>query len=127
MAGTTNGVIETATGDLLRAGSVDFENDGSFNETTETYKTDVPVPPKVRKAGASGNHDRWNGTAWVEVAQPAAEPRTVLLDPILISALPPPVRGCLAYVTDDVGGEVVVFCDGTDWRRVTDRIVASRT
>ncbi len=127
MASTTNGVIETSSGDLLRAGRSDFENDGSFDAGTETYKTDVPVPPTIRKAGASGNFDRWNGSVWVEIAQPAAEPVVVILTPILISALPTPVRGCLAYVTDDIGGEVLVFCDGTDWRRVTDRAVVSTT
>jgi hypothetical protein len=31
----------------------------------------------------------------------------------------------LIYVTDDVGGAVVAFTDGTDWRRVTDRAVIS--
>ncbi len=31
------------------------------------------------------------------------------------------------YVTDDVGGAVPCFSDGTDWRRCTDRAVASTT
>lgn len=66
---TQNGVIETATGDLLRAGSSDFENDGSFDAGTETYKTDVPVPAKI-KFGDDANMHRWNGSAWVEVAAP---------------------------------------------------------
>lgn len=33
--------------------------------------------------------------------------------------------GCLVYVTDDVGGAVPAFSDGTDWRRVTDRAIVS--
>jgi len=35
------------------------------------------------------------------------------------------LTGAMAYCTDEVGGEVPVFCDGTDWRRVTDRTIAS--
>lgn len=35
--------------------------------------------------------------------------------------------GAIAYVTDDVGGAVLAFSDGSDWRRVTDRAVVSTT
>jgi len=46
---TQNGVIETATGDLLRAApGVDFTTDGSFDSDIETFKTDVPFPANVR-------------------------------------------------------------------------------
>lgn len=31
----------------------------------------------------------------------------------------------LVYVTDETGGAVLAFSDGTDWRRVTDRAVVS--
>lgn len=33
--------------------------------------------------------------------------------------------GGLIYVTDETGGAVPAFWDGTDWRRVTDRAVVS--
>jgi hypothetical protein len=33
--------------------------------------------------------------------------------------------GQLIYVTDDIGGAVPAFSDGTNWRRVTDRVVIS--
>lgn len=33
--------------------------------------------------------------------------------------------GCMAYCTDETGGAVPVFYDGTDWRRVTDRAIAT--
>ena len=32
---------------------------------------------------------------------------------------------CLIYVSDETGGAVVAFSDGTNWRRVTDRAVVS--
>lgn len=34
-------------------------------------------------------------------------------------------KGSLAYCTDEAGGEVLVFYDGTNWRRVTDRAIMS--
>ena len=34
-------------------------------------------------------------------------------------------RGGQVQVSDDVGGEVPAFSDGTNWRRVTDRNVIS--
>lgn len=33
--------------------------------------------------------------------------------------------GGMIYVTDEAGGEVPAFCDGTNWRRVTDRAIVS--
>lgn len=33
--------------------------------------------------------------------------------------------GAMAYCTNETGGPVLVFSDGTDWRRVTDRAIAS--
>jgi hypothetical protein len=65
-----NGVIETATGDLLRAGYCDFENDGSFDPDTETYRTDVPDAARVRGDDASTVMHRWTGSAWTLVDQP---------------------------------------------------------
>ena len=35
------------------------------------------------------------------------------------------IAGALVFVTDEAGGAVVAFSDGTDWRRVTDRAVVS--
>jgi hypothetical protein len=33
--------------------------------------------------------------------------------------------GALVHVGDEIGGAVLAFSDGTDWRRVTDRVVVS--
>ncbi len=35
------------------------------------------------------------------------------------------LAGMTAYASDETGGAVPVFFDGSDWRRVTDRAVAS--
>jgi hypothetical protein len=36
-----------------------------------------------------------------------------------------PAAGSMAYCTNESGGAVPVFYDGTNWRRVTDRAIAS--
>lgn len=36
-----------------------------------------------------------------------------------------PTAGALAFCSDEVGGAVLVFGDGANWRRVTDRAIAS--
>ena len=64
------GVIETSTGDLLKAGFCDFTADGSFDSNTQTQRTDVPFPAKVRGDSDETQMHRWNGSAWVLVAQP---------------------------------------------------------
>jgi len=74
-----NGVIEITTGDLLRAGyGIDFLLDGVFNGLLELVRTDVPEPAYIRTPGASGNMHRWNGVAWIEVAQPPAVPKSAV-------------------------------------------------
>jgi hypothetical protein len=43
-----------------------------------------------------------------------------------VSTLPSAsVAGRLIYVSDEVGGAVVAFSDGTNWRRITDRTIVS--
>ncbi len=44
-----------------------------------------------------------------------------------ISQLPAPGghSGSVVYVADETGGAVLAFCDGSNWRRVTDRAVVS--
>ena len=47
------------------------------------------------------------------------------LEPYSKAALPAPdVRG-LIYVSDEVGGAIPAFSDGTNWRRVSDRAIVS--
>ena len=65
-----NAIIQTTTGDLLRAGFCDFTNDGSFDGATETERADVPYPVKVKGAEGETEMHRWNGSAWILVAQP---------------------------------------------------------
>ncbi len=65
-----NGVIETASGDLLRAGFSTFvAGEG------ESLRSDVPQPAKVRGDTDEANMHRWNGSAWVEVTNVLAAPK----------------------------------------------------
>ena len=51
---------------------------------------------------------------------------TVILNSYVKTALPTASpAGQLIYVTDEVGGAVPAFSDGTNWRRVTDRVIVS--
>ncbi len=50
----------------------------------------------------------------------------VTLPPYTVATLPPVLnaRGMI-FVSDETGGAVPAFSDGTDWRRVTDRAIVS--
>ena len=67
MSREKNGVILTSNGDLLRSGFCDFENDGSFDSGTETYKTNVPLNSIVLGTEDQTQHSRWNGSNWILV------------------------------------------------------------
>ena len=69
MPTTKNGVIITSTGDLLRAGFSDFQNDGTFDSGTESYRTDVPMGAKTKGNPDNADFHRWNGSAWVLITQ----------------------------------------------------------
>jgi hypothetical protein len=57
------GVIEKATGDLLRCGiGVDFENDGSFDPDTEEFRTDVPDNATARGVPHEVTYSRYTAT-----------------------------------------------------------------
>lgn len=62
-----NGVIEVATGDLLRCGF------GAFTAGVgEAVRTDVPVPAIIRGRKGALQMNRWNGASWILVAQPGS-------------------------------------------------------
>ena len=71
---TQNGVIETVTGILLRAGFSDFVAGAG-----EALRSDVPVPAQTRHQEGQTQMHRWNGTAWVLTTNPAAPLETSIL------------------------------------------------
>ena len=60
-----NGIYETSSGDLLRAGFSALTAGGG-----ETLRTDVPHPAKRRYAANETQMHRWNGSTWVLVTNP---------------------------------------------------------
>lgn len=42
-----------------------------------------------------------------------------------VATLPPGKTGQFVYVSDETGGAIPAFFDGTDWRRVSDRAIVS--
>lgn len=53
--------------------------------------------------------------------------QNVVLEAFAVAAMPAAAdhKHELKYCTNEAGGEVPVFSDGTNWRRVTDRAVMS--
>lgn len=49
----------------------------------------------------------------------------IVLESYTVANLPPVVEAGLIYVSDETGGAVPAFSDGTNWRRVTDRAIVS--
>jgi hypothetical protein len=43
----------------------------------------------------------------------------------VVASLPTAVAGGVIFVTDETGGAVLAFSDGTNWRRSTDRTIVS--
>jgi hypothetical protein len=55
------------------------------------------------------------------------QPQVPTLPDFVVANLPDPadMRYALIYVSDEVGGAVPAFSDGTNWRRFTDRAIVS--
>jgi hypothetical protein len=73
--------------------------------------------------------DPATGNLGAGTASPAARldvEGTLRLKPHTVAGLPAPTAaGQVAFVSDETGGAVLAFADGTSWRRVTDRAVVS--
>lgn len=70
-----------------------------------------------------------NVPAWIRFAATAINQlvaREVSAKAYTVATLPSAeVAGQIIYVSDESGGAVLAFSDGTDWLRVTDRVVVS--
>lgn len=71
-------------------------------------------------------YNEWKTWATALVKFLMAEKIDVGLKNFSVSALPSATpAGQMIFVSDEAGGAVVAFSDGSDWRRVTDRNVVS--
>lgn len=79
-----------------------------------TWYAYAPVSGVV--VNVAGVLKRWNGSAYVPVVLPS----------YTVAGIPSAtVVGQMIYVTDETGGAVPAFSDGTNFRRVTDRAIVS--
>lgn len=107
-----NGVIQTATGLLLRAG------DGGFTAGPgETLRSDVPEPPFRLEDPRSAVVHRWNQTQWVKIPKPRVKPVFIDLDVAMVAGdvTPPPVGKVRLCALPGPGGAkrlMVVFPGG---------------
>jgi hypothetical protein len=77
-------------------------------------------------SGAPRKVDNEDAQTWATeiergVASPSAPSYTVATVPSAATS----GAGAMIYVSDESGGAVLTFSDGTNWRRVTDRAVIS--
>lgn len=64
---------------------------------------------------------QWFSEVWRTLAQAVRQPAYT------VATVPDATKytGGTIYVSDETGGAVLAFSDGTNWRRVTDRAVIS--
>lgn len=60
-----NGIIDRATGDLLRAGHSVFTPGPG-----EAFRGDVPIGANIRGEAIAAEFSRWDGNQWIKVPQP---------------------------------------------------------
>lgn len=68
-----NGVVEKATGNLLRVGRCDFTTDGSFDEVLEEQHPNPPRPYYCVRDPRNPDSEKitnWDGVEWTEVDRP---------------------------------------------------------
>ena len=80
----------------------------------------VDPPPK---SGAFAGWINWLGRTVYDRIKPGPFYLTSYKKSDLPSASD--YTAALIYVTDEIGGAVPAFSDGTNWRRITDRVIVS--
>lgn len=92
----------------------------SFGSLTDydVITTSATLTSDFGSVASTGNTENDHGFVFRDSGLPQLPSYTV-------STLPNTVAGDLALCTNETGGSVVVFYDGSNWRRMTDRAVAS--
>lgn len=69
-----------------------------------------------------------DGSSWHDALTLSAASGVARLKSFTVVGLPAAgaaETGAIVYISNESGGAVLAFCDGTDWRRVTDRAIVS--
>ena len=111
----------------VQAGGFDFVAETSFSSAKNAYFRLATID-----AGAWSEKLRVkaNGNVGVGLTAPATKldvDGPVRAKGYTVASLPSAgsIAGAMVYVSDESGGAVMAFSDGTNWRRVTDRAVVS--
>jgi hypothetical protein len=99
-----NAVIETSSGDLLRHGYTDLVAGGG-----ETLLPDHVRPGEPMVRGAGPNFSRWDGSAWLEIADPD-QPKSAAEAAIKSALFADPLEGFVPSVVA-VGLQITVDVD----------------
>ena len=123
--GTSGQVLKTDGSGTLSFGAVSVENVAkvtslSFGSLTDydVITASATVTSDFGTVANTGNTFNDHGFIFRDSGLPQLPSYTV-------ATLPSTVAGDLALCTDETGGSTVVFFDGTNWRRMADRAVAS--
>lgn len=97
------------------------EADLTWNKTTDTMSVGASSGGTITTSTINGNLTiQGNGTGLVVLGTP------VQLDSHVVASLPAvSPAGQMIYVSDESGGAIPAFSDGTNWRRTTDRAIVS--
>jgi hypothetical protein len=85
----------------------------------------VPLAPEAYN---KTNEQQARDTLDVRVRNLEQSTKTPLARSYTVATVPDAVEslaGAIIYVSNEAGGAVIAFSDGTNWRRVTDRAVIS--
>ena len=123
--GTENQVLQTDGSGTLSFGAVSVTNVAkvtalSFGSLTDydVITASTTVTSDFGTVANTGNTFNDHGFVFRDSGLPQLPSYTV-------ATLPSTVAGDLALCTDETGGSTVVFYDGSNWRRMADRAVAS--
>ena len=116
-AGDNSSITGDAGSILMTAGSYLIDGYGNAGSITLT-------------AGNSSDPDGYGGDVTITPGTSTTEGIIILdgvttLKSYTVATLPDQVVGGMIFVTDETGGAVPAFSDGTDWLRVTDRVAVT--
>lgn len=117
--------------DHAGAGHQQKVNKAATGDTaSQLFQTGYSGRAEIGLAGDDDLHFKVSpdGSQWADALVIPAAAGTPRVRSLAKGALPSASAagaGALVYVPDEAGGAVLAFCDGTDWRRVTDRAVVN--
>jgi hypothetical protein len=133
-ADTTNRLALSSPASLFNhagAGHQQKINKATTSDTaSQLFQTGFSGRAEVGLTGDDNFHFKVSadGSTWRDALVIPAATGTPRVPAITVSALPSAAAaamGALVFVSDEAGGAVLAFSDGSNWRRVTDRAIVT--